>query len=1550
MAIAIGTKKTEGTISLTRATQPTYSSPHTDELAAKYNIALGENSPGEGAVRASIVEGNTKRLEEILGQQQQIDRAKTRNELIQQIAVQSQGNPTELDLEIVRGLSMEQLEAPNLGAILEEEYAKKVTDTSAVLLDEEYGVLGEAMQESPDQALEVMDRVQNIATRNMVAANLYDEVQRKFDTANLIDKGKAFLQQVVPFRSWYELNNFVKSAPVNRLNLPGETIEQQIAYLYTLPPADFKKELELGIKTALTSANYLDALTFLEAVQSFSENDSMMNDVFAGLDIATTVPLGALVRGVGKATRVVNGSTKSLVASASELNLNARAVKGAFQEALQEGVLPSMQIKKITDAEKTVPSIFRPTEAFSNGVKSVDGPALARLERAAIARGEKAIEILTDVNRVERLTPQALELAFEQAEETLRTTFTHQNHQVIDVSRNAAEDNIGNVYSVTVALGQKNGNPFRSKKAAENFAKFVELKTNDFEITPRGSGWTVNVTRNVDETNGGVRNVEIATNAKTPDTFDNRFLGAVYGADKKLPKDHTTARGVATLSAEHMSQLMDEFSKPFAALAKGERRDLEKFLAISRDNVNKKGERGISYHTVSDFEDAFAAKIGRSPTYAEIDAYQAFKQAYDLDWIIRDLDVFKQKAVMGVESFSFKFGGVDTTLEGKVVSELPRGSQTPFTVGVVNGGKYVGRTTGSKYPTFRSNMMRQEDWDLIQSYLDDGYQIIQAYEGHANLGDVFTNFIITREFKRDRVGLMNLNYAQGSRVIQKYPNYVKQGKVEIDSGIARYKGDVGVANARSLDEANVIANHMEQVRLLMREGKADEALTYIKDNLPQHDAAHVVKQFTDGTFSTNVPFRALQAGARSIDNFDMVGALRNNGQSVNQFITADEFDLSRQVQGKFLGERDAVNMQTYKVENGVVLRHDGDNLMSPFDTLRLSMSDMINTHVIHDYRLKSTWDYTKEFGDLLDGTEADFMTNGLNFIFNPKYKTGVDANRVKIAENVRKSILGLFNNKTIVDRQLDTYKEKLTTSMRNILGDNTGEWVSDKAIHTLENGDKWMRAAAFHSKMGFFNVKQLFLQSSAAVNILSITPTHGARGARAYFALRNSVFAPNEKVLRTLANKQTISGFSKDEFLEMSSAYRRSGFAHVGNDVAYLDDLMPPNLVKGKFSQVLDFGATFFKEGERVARTMAFAAAYSERKAMLKGGALKRADEAAILQRAKDLTGNMTRDSNAGWQKGYGAVATQFMGFQMRLMEQFIGTKLTLGEKARLFTGMSLMYGVPVASGMTMGVVPIRDMLKDWLAKEGVEYDDTLAEPFMDGFATTILEMASGMDLNLSERYGPGGITSFYDLLKGDSELSDILLGASGGIIWDTMQDADPLLKGMSASFDFNDETVFPIVISDLVEPLRNISTINNAIKLQEGIQTGRWVSQNENQLTNVELNEAIVSSIFGLDPERVSDTFNQLSAVQGWKDHQTSVRNEAIIDLRRGIQAMRDANFEDSKRFFSRAKAAAIRAGFTVNQMSSMYRDAWDRTPMDESVGENYTKYIQSLNNDGGQ
>src|SRR5690606_26227261 len=122
------------------------------------------------------------------------------------------------------------------------------------------------------------------------------------------------------------------------------------------------------------------------------------------------------------------------------------------------------------------------------------------------------------------------------------------------------------------------------------------------------------------------------------------------------------------------------------------------------------------------------------------------------------------------------------------------------------------------------------------------------------------------------------------------------------------------------------------------------------------------------------------------------------------------------------------------------------------------------------------------------------------------------------------------------------------------------------------------------------------------------------------------------------------------------------------------------------------------------------------------GRRLSRRDEAQILQRAKDLTGNMTRESNAGWQKGYAAVFTQFFGYQARIMEQFLGKKLTTAEKLRLFTGYSMAYGIPVATGAVTGVIPWRDVAYDTILDMGYDPEGTAVEPFMDGFASVATE------------------------------------------------------------------------------------------------------------------------------------------------------------------------------------------------------------------------------------
>ena len=207
-----------------------------------------------------------------------------------------------------------------------------------------------------------------------------------------------------------------------------------------------------------------------------------------------------------------------------------------------------------------------------------------------------------------------------------------------------------------------------------------------------------------------------------------------------------------------------------------------------------------------------------------------------------------------------------------------------------------------------------------------------------------------------------------------------------------------------------------------------------------------------------------------------------------------------------------------------------------------------------------------------------------------------------------------------------------------------------------------MRKLAFHKKLGLFNPKQLFLQGSAVVATLSIAPRHGLRAGRALPGMIMGLFIENPDHIRALGKKMSrISGWDAGEFADMMDSYKKSGFATMQGDLAYIDDIKPSRQrfgggrVRRGARATGDFlsnqGTVFYKSGESINRSMAYATAWSEWKARNPGAKLSRRAETDILQRAKNLTTNMTRDSNAAWQRGGLSMATQFMGYQARFME-----------------------------------------------------------------------------------------------------------------------------------------------------------------------------------------------------------------------------------------------------------------------------------------------------------
>lgn len=1553
--------QTTPTISLNQSSGLQNTADQIEDYAVKYDQVLGDISPGVASVQNALQTNNKDALAGLLQQKQEVDLVNARNATIQAIANQSGSAPSPADLDAVAGLTVADVTKGDLGTALEREYGKQVTNAQAEASNAKTGQYDQSILADPGTTSEVLDRAEYQTARNMISNDILDKLQKQFGSSGLLTQGQAFLQTLVPFRSWIALSGSLDRPGFDLL--PGSSLQNQFAYLHTLSPDQYKSSVQGVVDKLVGQGDYLDAIQFVQGTLSYGNDDANWQNIFAGLDVASVVPVGGLIKALKGSSKLVGIASHDAEAIASVTGQGAKAADIALAKDFQTGRIGSVDINNLSDVEKNFSSIDRPQEYFTDTPTKASGPPLTRLQTAALARAARAHEFFFGINKIDRETPEGLANAVTQAQDDVRQMFVRQSHNIVNVTANEP-DNVTNISSVTAKFGQVNGDWFPTKNAAEGWAgRFVKLKTNDYSILEEGTGWSVNVTRNVDETKAGARNFTIETDAKSADDMFTRFASPLLGADKKLSKSQTRARGVVVMSEERANEVMKSFAEPLATLQKNKRafKEFNDFMVAARDHVDPVRGRGVTYHTQAEFEDAWYDQFQHLPSYEQSDAYSSFKQFYDMDWVTRNLDVYKQKSILGIEKitvphslgFSEKtlpdgtvslkaIGTSDkatkivnqdpVTFEGKVIGDLPRGQRDHFSIGLIDEKGVLNR-----YNT-RFMTGKTKGWEVLDKAKADGYQIIQPYEGYAKIGADTFDYVMTKTLKRDRP-TMDLNYREGTRVVQKYNWYIKQPRLSIQNGSARYLGDLALANARDEHEAGFIRDTMNTARQMVLKKDAG-AEKYFTDNLPMWSYKDFQKAVHAAGMDPRIPFSITRAGSRTIDSGGILGELNKAGLKINNLDKGDVGRLSNQVRGRFLGERDETNMTAWGVEKGKIFELAGDSQLSPLETMKLSMSDLVDVNLMNDYKIKSVRDFTSQFGHLLDGTEADFRANGLAYIYDPKYLTGANANEIRSAEGIRKAILNLWQHSTVVDKQIGLYKEKIVRSLRGVLGDHRAEWVGDKVLPKIQNADAYMRAFAFHTKMGFFNPKQLFLQMSSVVNIFSISPKYGIRAAALASPMKAGLYA-RPGILRAIGEKLAGTvGMKADDYEELVTLYKRSGFDLVKNDVSFIDDLSPPKFVRGKIGMILDAGTTPFKTGERIARSMAFATAYMEQKALKKGVLLGRNDEAQILQRAKDLTGNMTRDSNAPYQQGYTAVVTQFFGYQMRLMEQMFGSKLTGAEKGRLLFGMSLMYGAPVAAGMTFGVVPFREWIKDWLQGSGIQTDNTMAEPFIDGFAATFLHAISGTNFNVAERYGPGGITTFYDFLKGDSSATELLLGASGGIIGDTVSDFDPIVKWFTRSIDGNDMTSFTPSTADILRPLTEISTVNTAEKLWRAVELGKWMSKNETNLTNVSDLEAGISAVLGVDPERVSDAFRQIGSMQARKDMQDRSRKAAVSEYRRAIQALQAGDNDLATQYFQQYKGELASAGFSPYEQTRIAQQAISDTPMNESVFNQMQKY----------
>src|SRR5690606_23304816 len=238
---------------------------------------------------------------------------------------------------------------------------------------------------------------------------------------------------------------------------------------------------------------------------------------------------------------------------------------------------------------------------------------------------------------------------------------------------------------------------------------------------------------------------------------------------------------------------------PWHRLSKSERADLEDLMVQNREDQR-------FYETYGDFEQAFFLRHGRNPSLNQTEAYFSYIQMNDLDLMVRDLDWYKQKAVQGREELSINLNGEKVSFEGKVLDDLPTGSDAEFRWVLVEKGKPVGKPKSSRFWT-------QKNRDELNKLLEKGYKVLQVSDQALKIGkDQYTGFVVTKDFARSRVGVKNVDRRPGGHKVDAYKGYVKQGKISQYPEKSLYRSDVTLFGVQTEKEGKEFVDLLNTAR------------------------------------------------------------------------------------------------------------------------------------------------------------------------------------------------------------------------------------------------------------------------------------------------------------------------------------------------------------------------------------------------------------------------------------------------------------------------------------------------------------------------------------------------------------------------------------------------------------------------------------------------------------------------------------------------------------------------------------------------------------------
>ena len=1549
--------------------------------AEKYSFAMSDDkeNPGVDVLRGAIMNG-----QEGIERQRAATRKAIQNQTIRQQMVREiiANNPklTKQDYDVIQSLSDTAIENPD--TVFEKEYAEKMAQRIAVDSTSFQG-------NETDQ--KVMDEFTNIIARKEGHQKLLEDLEAEWQKTGIGSSVLTYAEQIIPFKSWYNVQNAVKQAPTQSF-LPGNNIHEQISYLLSLPPDESIAQAKLALEQ-IKSSNMLDAISFARALISYTTTNQFLDNSLGIADLSVLAPGIGLVP-YRSSARFATTMKEAIKASGNRtttvpevLEAAGRTTEAAHELAwrkVQERAALTHSPNSMESLKGEIPSLSDPSKIFT-GV----GNSLAREESQYLQNflenqaGKLVQETVVDPVEITRIRPgsAAWDVMIEEADKLRRIQYFTLNEAVLDVV--PINGGLGNVNHLGIRFGThpldaavaegstlasktadvvgirlgEPGKPhlFGSEDAADLVAKELYGFTN-YTVGKQGDGYYIQVTKALDELSPSVgEQLQLEFKNATPKGLANTLFGWWRSPQDTLPKDLLVEMVPSVYGGSKMTELFKQItSTSFNELPKfrsDSRKNMNDFLSYQR-SIIQKGEDtpGKFSKTQGEFEQEWLQKFNKTPTLAESKAYWTYVQVNDIDWTLNNLHTYAMKARSGHEMWSLPIRGVtakpdtDThTLEGVLRSRIPFESQERFKIAVWNedpsqirrgyssympAGK-VDPITNRALPDPQGRITKAEIEDLI----GNNYKIIQLsrygkqaikelpFMSDQILGKGAIDFILVKQSSSKPLDFMQLPYKPGGHIEYKQGFFVRQPHI-VQAGTKtapeyQYYGDKTVWHFETEGQAKKFSDRLEKARQMLLAG--DSGLeTFVNKNLGMSEKS--LRELFNKHLDSSIPVGYTPSNRTMKDQY----ALQQkyvNFRDIND-TTIDTY--RGEVNLKYAADRGATlnTIRELGTSTDPILKFEPAKLLDPMAAMSRAANNMMKGRYLEDLKAKAAQRFIAEFGDLIGVDRNAINQDTFRHLMDPKWISNItDRERLAAAQNYRRATIEFLGLKNETQKDWSYFKQKLADSIYKKYGDKGYTLVEPYLMHRTKDPVQFMRSAAFHTKLGLFNPVQLFLQAQTMTHIYALAgPKHATKAMFSATAGAWSRFTDQPGVMNGLAK---LAQMDPHHFKESVEAYRRTGMNTVGGEVSVLDDFLDPNTVQTGVGKFFELGRKPFDQGERLVRDVAWHASYNIWREANPTARLTDEVIKGLVTQADTYTVNMTRASNAMWQKGLLSIPTQFFAYQVRLMEQMLGKRLTPYEKARAFLTYSTVYGVPVSSGMVTALYPWHEGIRQDLLERGIDTDSNIIEKVLnDGMISPILELITNEKWNFGERYGPGGVSFIKDMINSkDKSGLEVFSGVAGKTFWDAMKVIEPFGTAIVNTMR-DDDTYYPLSIRDFYTPaIDAVSSASGARKLWNAVAEGKYIAKNGTTITETDAPKGFFMFLTGMNPQAVSDAYRMIESAGDLKKHQAAEKKEALKYYRAGYQETDPQKQIDN---FRKAKVHLVRGMFQPDEVSNIVSESF--------------------------